>query len=226
MGGKEMIKKCECGCGEEVKKYKNRFINGHQNRGKNNPMYGKSFSMSEEAKKKISESQKGEGNSCWKGGRTIAGGGYVYIFCPDHPFSDINNRVKEERLVVEEYIGRYLEKKEIVHHINGNKSDNRMENLQIVSSKEHVRIHRKGIPRTIEVRKKISEGNKGKIVSEETKRKISESNKGISKNLGRKHTEKTKKKISLSHVGNKDSIETRNKKSESAKKAWKKRKRG
>ena len=47
----------------------------------------------------------------------------------------------QHRLVMEAYIGRYLNKEEIIHHINGNKSDNRIENLLITNNHEHLQYH-------------------------------------------------------------------------------------
>lgn len=49
--------------------------------------------------------------------------------------------VKEHRKVVEEAIGRKLHTDEIIHHINVNRSDNRLENLTILSKSEHSKVH-------------------------------------------------------------------------------------
>lgn len=77
------------------------------------------------------------------GGKLIMQDGYVMIKRPDHPFSNSHGYVFEHRLVMESHLGRYLTKKEIVHHKNQIIDDNRIENLQLCSDHiEHRRIHR------------------------------------------------------------------------------------
>lgn len=74
------------------------------------------------------------GVSChrWKGGRR-KNNGYVSIYAPDHPNRDARTSVLEHRLVMEAYLGRYLTRLEKVHHKNGVKTDNRIENLELWS---------------------------------------------------------------------------------------------
>lgn len=69
----------------------------------------------------------------WKGGR-IKRGGYIYIKAPTHPFSGKQGYVAEHRLIMEKSIGRTLQKTEVVHHANGDITDNRLENLVLCST--------------------------------------------------------------------------------------------
>jgi hypothetical protein len=75
----------------------------------------------------------------WQGGRQKHGDGYMQIYKPEHPSSDSRHRVMEHRYIMEIYLGRILSDDEHVHHINGNKLDNRIENLMIMSNSEHLK---------------------------------------------------------------------------------------
>lgn len=130
--------------------------------------------------------------------------GYIIIYKPNHPFAQRGGWLLKHRFVMEQKMGRFLQKEEVIHHIDGNKENNEINNLMLFENHaEHIKYHaldNKWINRirmqstgrrhTDESKKKISlakMGNKvcvGRIMSLETRRKISESNrrtKGIRK---------------------------------------------
>lgn len=77
---------------------------------------------------------RGQDNPMWSGGKKIGKGGYVLIWKPNHPFANSQGYISEHRYAVEQHIGRYLKPSEVVHHINKDRQDNRIENLQLMES--------------------------------------------------------------------------------------------
>jgi len=85
--------------------------------------------------------RKREKNPWWKGGIRYALG-YRFLLRPDHPRANVKGYVQEHRLIMEEYLGRYLTDQERVHHINRVKDDNRIENLKLYASQsKHAKVH-------------------------------------------------------------------------------------
>ena len=93
-------------------------------------------------KKHLSEAKKGklgEKSNAWKGGRHI-GHGYQII--------NINGKKRREhRLIMEKHLGRKLRSDEDVHHIDENRLNNNINNLEVMTKSEHARYHMsQGIP--------------------------------------------------------------------------------
>lgn len=85
----------------------------------------------------------GSNHPSWKGGRKTYNG-YVFILLPAddffRPMADSAGYVREHRLVMAKYLGRNLQSWEIVHHKNQDRTDNRLENLQLVTDDRHKQI--------------------------------------------------------------------------------------
>lgn len=65
--------------------------------------------------------------------------GYILIYTPNHPNHNNQGYVKEHRLVMEQHIGRFLKKQEVVHHIDHNKINNDISNLMLFdNNREHM----------------------------------------------------------------------------------------
>ncbi len=100
--------------------------------------------------------RKGEQASNWRGGRIKTSDGYTYLYRPDHPNATKEGYVMEHRLVMEKKLGRYLERNEHVDHDNTDKSDNRPENLEVLTPMGHVRKHYGDRKRVIELKKRVA----------------------------------------------------------------------
>lgn len=85
--------------------------------------------------------RRGPDSSRWAGGRYQSTAGYWSRYLPDHPAARKSGYVYEHRLVAEEQLGRRLTADEVVHHINHDPSDNRPENLAVMTAAEHAAVH-------------------------------------------------------------------------------------
>lgn len=97
----------------------------------------------------IPRRSRNEKSSCFSGGRRLCSNGYIEIVVPGHPATNARGYVYEHRVVAEKKLGRYLLPGEVVHHINGKKTDNVPENLIVLLNSEHIKLHAlldKGIP--------------------------------------------------------------------------------
>jgi hypothetical protein len=114
---------CECGCGEVIHSIgKNGMSVNHAHHHTN---------------------KKGEDHNWWRGGITKTSRKYIKIYNPNHPNCDCHGYVSLHRLVMEQHIGRYLTKGEVVHHIDKNKQNNDISNLMLFpNDSEHLKYER------------------------------------------------------------------------------------
>jgi len=63
--------------------------------------------------------------------------GYIKIYQPENPMSDKRGEIYQHRLIMSQSLGRSLKRYEHVHHINGNRADNRIENLELLPRSDH-----------------------------------------------------------------------------------------
>jgi hypothetical protein len=131
---------CLCGCGGiiAVKRHHHargipQYINGHVSRVRNS-MSGRREAL----------------NPHFHGGRYIDARGYVLVLAPDRDTSG-RKYVFEHRLIMERALGRKLDTQEHVHHRNHDKTDNRLENLELLHPSEHSALH------DLELRQRLGE---------------------------------------------------------------------
>jgi hypothetical protein len=93
--------------------------------------------LSELANKNKILAHKGKRGMAWKGGKIKDKFGYIQIWKPEHPNAKISGYIHEHRLVMSNFLNRPLESFEFIHHRNGIKDDNRIENLELLTKKIH-----------------------------------------------------------------------------------------
>lgn len=118
---------------------KGRFVKGYS---------GFNRRHKESSKLKMSKNSKMKGvfgskHPVLKGGRSINSLGYISIYSSKHPSANKMGYVYEQRLVMEKFLGRYLTKKEIIHHIDRNTRNNKLYNLHLFPNQsKHMKYHR------------------------------------------------------------------------------------
>lgn len=86
------------------------------------------------------KARRGKAGGNNKGGRIKDRFGYILLWKPGHPNAKVGRNksyVAEHRFVMSEHLKRPLEKWEFIHHKNGIKDDNRLENLELLTKKNH-----------------------------------------------------------------------------------------
>lgn len=123
--------------GIKPRKHLNEYAKNKISDANKNNTYFKGKKHTEEAKQKmkIAKLKKGVGH------KKIRNDGYISIYFPDHPKSNKDGYIMEHDLVMECYIGRWLKEDEVVHHKNKKRNDNRIENLELMTFRNHARMH-------------------------------------------------------------------------------------
>ncbi len=135
--------------------------------------YWKNKKFSEIHKKQLREVAKRKGirpprmerekNPKWKGGKWQRKSGHWLILIPTHPFAGKKGYVRRSRLVAEKCLGRYLTQKEVIHHINGNSSDDRLKNLYLFSTQSRHNQYEKSKNKTPLKSNLINKKRAGKV---------------------------------------------------------------
>lgn len=115
------------------------YVSKHHHRG----MFQVGHSVSQKVRNKIGNANSGENSYTWKGGKFKTRSGYIMVLKKSHPYANANGYVAEHRLIMEEKIGRFMKHNEHIHHLNENRNDNRIENLELLDMGKHMSIHRK-----------------------------------------------------------------------------------
>jgi hypothetical protein len=85
---------------------------------------------------------KGPNHPAWRGGTSLDRDGYVKTYDPSHPWPRKGGYVREHIRVMELHIGRRITRGEAVHHIDHDRTNNALENLELLTHGEHSRLHR------------------------------------------------------------------------------------
>lgn len=104
----------------------------------------KGKTLSALTRKRISERRRGQfiNPTTYGGHKKLRSDGYIAIYKPNHKFASKKGYVMEHILVYEQANNCIVDRtKYCIHHINGIRSDNRVENLRLMTHSEHMSYH-------------------------------------------------------------------------------------
>ena len=107
-------------------------------------------------RKNRSEAKSGEKAANWAGGTKTNAKGYRLVLCKEHQRADSSGYVLEHILVWERETGISVPTGFCIHHLNGNKGDNRIENLCLMISGAHTAYHHTGTFKSDVCKQKLS----------------------------------------------------------------------
>jgi len=139
-------------CGKQSEANWNNYVQGQRKRGWTGETYcqpciarriGKSAKGKANPKVGVANAlRKGPDHPSWKGGRYVDHHGYVMVSVHSgRQGSGWNNYRKEHSLIMEAHLGRPLKKGEVIHHIDGDKTNNLLENLWLTDQGGHRTAH-------------------------------------------------------------------------------------
>lgn len=134
---KELVEKVKCkSCGSEWPVKRQRAVRSNF------------MGLCKKCYNRVSRKLKSSNHHNWKGGTTRDARGYIMVMVdstnPYFSMADKDGYIKEHRLVMAEYLGRCLLSSEIIHHISGDVTDNRLVNLALLTNRNsHYCIHRR-----------------------------------------------------------------------------------
>jgi len=133
-----------------------RFLKGNNSikywlgrkRGKTSIKTKVKISLANKGKKRSLESinnykfsKTGEKNPRYIKGKFITKSGHILILKHNHPNKNCNNYVYEHKIIMENYLGRLLYENEVIHHIDGDPGNNKIENLFLTTKSGNSKAH-------------------------------------------------------------------------------------
>jgi hypothetical protein len=173
---------CKCGCGQPteiakinrsargwIKGFPKQYIKGHHMRKTQEEVTCQTCGKTFEVKPSLASKMKFCSRECVKFpnrkkkrkyGDLVTWDGYLAIYLPEHPKANISGIIMLHNYIMEQHLEKPIPEGFVVHHIDGDKQNNYISNLVLVTPSVHGKIHstdkRKGLAKYHELRRNDS----------------------------------------------------------------------